>query len=429
MAWHPVSLGRRSWLGLGAAALVGAPGAAWWAYNRDPALPGGPFGGLRRDPAGIFDLLEGFTYRVIDRVGRLMDDGYPVPPRPDGMACFSGDDGALILMRNHEMPPGSVRTSVGRPWPEQAYTEDAGGGVTRAVLDPSTFAVRASNLVLAGTSMNCSGGATPFGWISCEEDPSDPVHGFAFLCDPNATTIQPPERIDGYGRFKHEAAAMHVPSGRCYLTEDRSESCLYRFVPRDASRPFDGVLQAMRIVGHPAEQLTSLSAGEGREIEWIDLPHATPREDTLRLTAQGLGAAIIRRGEGICMQGETVVVCSTTGGPIDSGQLLGLEDGPDGGTLEVISVSTDRAVMDMPDNVIVSPQGLLWFVEDGRGHDLLRFVPRGAAPVALGRNAMSAGEIAGVCFDPAGETCFLNLQEDGLTLAVTGPFGELEARL
>ncbi len=417
--------GRRFWLGVGGVAALGIPAGAWMVYRHDPEIPVGPRGALRRDPARVFDLLEGFSYRVIDRVGRPMTDGYPVPPRPDGMACFPGDDGSLILLRNHELPTGTRAHSVGRAWPTDAYDAEAGGAVTRLVLDAETLSVRSSNLVLAGTSMNCSGGPSPWGWISCEEDPRDARHGFAFLCDPSASEAQPPVRIDSYGRFKHEAAGVATDSAVCYLTEDRDDGCLYRFVPHEPSSPFEGRLQAMRVRGRRVENLAPLVQGERREIEWFDLTDPTPSEDTLRYTAQAAGAAIVRRGEGVCLTGGAVYACSTTGGPIASGQLFRLEDGPDGGTLEVIAASTDRAVMDMPDNITASPSGTIYFVEDGRGHDLLRYLQSDGRVVALGRNASSEGEIAGVCFDPHGETCFVNLQEEGLTLAITGPFAEL----
>jgi len=36
--------------------------------------------------------------------------------------------------------------------------------------------------------------------------------------------------------------------------------------------------------------------------------------------------------------------------------------------------------------------------------------------------------MAGVCFDPSGRAMFVNLQQDGVTLAITGPFQETFAR-
>ena len=61
------------------------------------------YGPLLRDPHRILDLPEGFRYRVISRTGDRMADGFVVPGFPDGMAAFSGRDGKVILIRNHEL--------------------------------------------------------------------------------------------------------------------------------------------------------------------------------------------------------------------------------------------------------------------------------------------------------------------------------------
>ncbi|MCB0589365.1 MAG: DUF839 domain-containing protein, partial [Phaeodactylibacter sp.] len=63
------------------------------------------YGPLVEDPAGIFDLPKGFTYKVISRTGEVMNDGLLVPDKPDGMATFSGSQGRIILIRNHELMP------------------------------------------------------------------------------------------------------------------------------------------------------------------------------------------------------------------------------------------------------------------------------------------------------------------------------------
>lgn len=421
-----MKIGRRHWLGLGGATALALPLGAWLLGGRYPAAPQGPYGALRPDPDGVFDLLEGFRYRVIDRSGRRMDDGYRVPPRPDGMGCFAGDEGTLVLMRNHELPVGAREQAIGRSWPREAYDPEGAGAVTRVVLDAETLEPRASNLVLAGTSMNCSGGPSPWGWLSCEEDVHGD-HGFVFLCDPAAERLPRPERIDGYGRFRHEGAAVLPESHVCYMTEDRPDSCLYRFVPHDPSTPFEGTLSAMRVRGRSAENTAALRSGESREIDWVDLPNPTPVDDELRHRAQRAGAAVIRRGEGICAGDGAIHFCSTTGGPIGAGQIFRLADGSGGGVLEVLAASEDRAVMDMPDNITHAPDGAIWFAEDGQGHDYLRFVRPGGSVFALGRNAASDGEIAGICFSLDGERLFLNLQEEGLTLVIEGPFSELRA--
>ena len=48
---------------------------------------------------------------------------------------------------------------------------------------------------------------------------------------------------------------------------------------------------------------------------------------------------------------------------------------------------------------------------------------RDGAVFDLARNAASRSELCGVCFSPDGRAMFVNVQEDGLTLVITGPFG------
>ncbi|MBX3270666.1 MAG: DUF839 domain-containing protein [Sandaracinaceae bacterium] len=418
-------LTRRAWLGAGAAALA-LPAGAWLATRGDGARATAQ-AALRPDPRRVLDLHEGFTYQVVDRAGGTMSDGFRAPARPDGMACFAGEGGALVLMRNHELPAGLRSRFVGARWPDAAYDPEAGGAVSRLVLDPATLEVRAANLVLCGTSMNCSGGASPWGWLSGEEDARDPSHGFVFLCDPSATAAARPARIDAYGRFKHEAVALVPGTHVAYLTEDRGDGCLYRFVPHDPARPFEGRLQAMRVRGRPGEDTSPLATGERREVGWVELPEPVRSQDDLRHVARRAGAASVRRGEGAAHDGAHLYVAATTGGPLGAGQILRVEDGPDGGVLDVLAASDDRARMDMPDNLALAPDGSLWFAEDGRGHDCVRTVRADGSIVTLARNAASEGEIAGLCFSPSGDTLFANLQEEGLTVAIRGPFTALGA--
>ncbi|MFN5781147.1 MAG: alkaline phosphatase PhoX, partial [Novosphingobium sp.] len=68
-------------------------------------VPG--YGPLRADPAGYFDLPEGFSYRVLAKAGDTMDDGFIVPDNFDGMGCIPMAGGRLALVRNHELSLGA----------------------------------------------------------------------------------------------------------------------------------------------------------------------------------------------------------------------------------------------------------------------------------------------------------------------------------
>jgi uncharacterized protein len=407
----------------GAAALAALP--LPFLFRGRGALPSS----LRADPEGLLDLAPGFSYRVIDREYSSMDDGYRVPALPDGMACFAGPAGSLVLMRNHEVFATSLLgpLRLGQKQPPEAYDSRCHGGVTRVVVDATTFERRSSNLVLTGTLRNCAGGPSPWGWLSCEET-VDEGHGYVFLCSTEASQVQKPHKLPGYGRFKHEAACVDPRTLIAYLTEDRGDSCLYRFVPDDPRAPFVGRLQALRVQGRPGFDTGSAARiGERLVVEWVDVPEPDPKDDTVRIQAQERGAAIFRRGEGVWFHDGTVYVCSTSGGPASAGQVFRLIPGqPD--TLELVTQSTDRAVLDCPDNITVAPFGDVVMAEDGGGDQFIRGLTSDGQLYDIARNAASSGEICGVCFSPDGRALFANLQREGVTLAITGPFAELSAR-
>ena len=428
---------RRNWLKAGGASAVGGAflGASFWrdiveeveefrTFRQRP----GPYGPLRRDPHGLLDLPEGFTYTIIDRAGTRMSDGYITPGLFDGMACFEGPEpGTWALLRNHENPASftSFGPSPDRPIPE-AFDAGMPGGVTRVVVDARTLAKRSSNLVLAGTVWNCAGGTSPWGWLSCEES-LDPGHGYVFVCDPSSDRVAPAQPIRAFGRFRHEAACVDPDTGIVYLSEDRERSCLYRFVPHDRDVPFEGALQAMRVRGRP--QLDSgkrLSTRDRVEIDWVPLSDPDPEEDTLRAQAQAQGAAIIRRGEGLAFTQDgsrpVVLLSATAGGQNELGQILRLDPEGDGGELSVIAESTGQYDFDMPDNLVMSPHGHIYFCEDGHARNYVRGIEPGGRIFDFARNAFSRSELSGVCFSPDGTTMFVSLQVDGILLGIRGPF-------
>ena len=382
------------------------------------------YGELVEDPAGIMDLPPGFSYRILDRTGELMDDGYRVPALPDGMATFAGPGGTVIVMRNHELRTTGGPYGAGQA-PKEAFDPNTMGSVTRLVVDGSTFERLQSNLVLCGTLSNCAGGPSPWGWLSCEENTA-PGHGYVFVCDPLASQVQVPVPVPAFGRFRHEAACVDPASGRVYLTEDRDNSCLYRFLPDDPSTPFTGRLQALRVVGVPLAKTGAMVVGaEPVAIEWVDLDEPDPEGDTVRIQAQAEGAAIFIRGEGITFTEDGIYAVATTGGPIGKGQIFRLVDGERGGHLEVITASVDPALLDMPDNITMAPWGELFFCEDGSNGNYLRGLTADGTLFDFARNVRSTGELAGVCLSPDGRALFVNMQQDGMTLVITGPFPEM----
>ena len=407
------------------AAVVASPLA--FLFRREARADGGP---LVADPARVLDLPPGFRYRILQRTFDPMSDGYTVPGRPDGMACFKAPGGELVLMRNHELDHGFLEAGYSASPPE-AYDAQAAGGVTRLVLDSKSLDPLASNRVLAGTLRNCAGGSSPWGWLSCEES-VETRHGYVFRCRTDATRVAPAERIPGYGRFRHEAACIDPQTLTAYLTEDQTDGCFYRYQPSDPNRPHtSGHLQALRLKDLPRfDTSRDLDHGLRLAVDWVNVPDPDPKADTIRQQASAAGAARFCRGEGIFYDNGVVYVCCTTGGRQGSGQVfklsLGRGAGPD--QLELFVESPGPSVLDMPDNICMTPWGDLLLAEDGSGEQLVRGITPEGRVYDLARNARSKSELAGICCSPDGNAIFVNMQIDGLTLAITGPMAELSRR-
>jgi secreted PhoX family phosphatase len=382
---------------------------------------------LLPDPRGLLDLPAGFSYDILHRTGEPMSDGFHVPGRPDGMGCFDLGAGKLALLRNHEMPEGDSSATAfhaGRPAPPEAYDPAAGGGVTRIVVDARSGRRLSSNLALAGTYWNCAGGPSPWGWLSCEETLS-PNHGYVFLVRPEAEGVQAALPLRALGRFRHEAAVTHPKTLVTYLTEDAPDAAFYRLLPRDRDHPFEGRLQALALEGLPRADTARLPRGVQVPVRWVDLDHVDTDATDLRLRAHEAGAARIARGEGIHLDGDTLYFTATIGGPIGRGQILRLELGEGRDTLDVLAESRDPATLDMPDNLTVSPQGELFVCEDGLGRSHLHRVTPDGRTLPFAANANGHGELAGPCFSPDGTLLFLNLQSEGTTVVIRGPFAKI----
>jgi len=430
------------------------------------------YGPLRRDPEGLFDLPDGFSYTVVSRAGETMSDGLITPQNMDGMGAFAGDGDQVVLVRNHELKPmhldlgafGPGRALASKLAADRIYdhTDDGlpmVGGTTTLTYDLKAKRLVSSHLSLAGTTTNCAGGRTPSGsWLSCEETlqskglEAGKDHGWVFEIPSRLKGVADPTPLRALGRFRHEAAAIDPRTGVVYMTEDMGDGfgLFYRFLPVDRRKlAAGGRLQALALPeGADADprnwETPYWREGDWRDARWVDLDGVDNPYEDLRYRGHAKGAAWFARGEGIYFgEGELYFAC-TSGGPGSRGQIMRYRpssaEGQAGesaapGRIQLFSQPSDPKLMDMCDNIAVSPWGHLFVCEDKIGGvNYLRAITPQGRIYTVGRNAKpgdgdvaATSELAGVCFSPDGSTLFVNVYSPGVTLAITGPWSRFQA--
>jgi secreted PhoX family phosphatase len=95
---------------------------------------------------------------------------------------------------------------------------------------------------------------------------------------------------------------------------------------------------------------------------------------------------------------------------------------PVASTLALVVESTDRGLLDAPDNLTVEPDGRLYLCENGGGGDNIVSVDHDGSLTILAQNVWSGSEWAGACFSPPGHILFVNMQGDSITFAIKGPW-------
>ncbi|WP_234028101.1 alkaline phosphatase PhoX [Qipengyuania aquimaris] len=410
--------------------------------TRGADLTDAGYGPLVRDPNGLLDLPEGFSYRLLSSLGDAMSDGGTVPDKADGMGCLPLSGGEIALVRNHELTPfdeggGAIADGYDR----LAGRAVLPGGTTTLVLDAATLEKKREYRSLAGTIRNCSGGVTPWGsWLTCEEYVTEPEniapdklgrdHGWIFEIPADAEGQVDPVPLKAMGRFNHEAACVDPETGIVYLTEDRGDSVLYRFIPKVRGKLAEGGrLEAMVIDAVPDTRnhdAPLMPVEKSYTVRWIALNDVEAPEDDLRERAAAQGASIIARGEGIHMGTDELYVCSTSGGAAKYGQVFKLVPGRGAGPdrFELFFESENAAQFNYGDNLTVGPNGHLIVCEDQYmpivDNRLIGITSVGE-PYAFGRLRMQT-ELAGGCFSPDGKWFFVNAYAPTRTIAITGPW-------
>ena len=334
-----------------------------------------------------------FVSRIVATSGQRLPGAarYRWHPAPDGGSTYTTDDGGWIYVSNSEVDTGGAG----------ALRFDSKGNVIDAYS------------ILAGTKLNCAGGATPHqSWLSCEE-----YHdGLIYECDPWGvkTAIARP----AMGVFAHEAAAFHPADGHYYLTEDIRRGALYRFRPTGdvVADPFgsplgQGILQV------------AVVASDGA-VAWHDVPDPSAQHSAT--AKQVPNTTIFAGGEGIVAIGDAIVFSTKYDNTIWSLDVR---------TQKLRMLFRDESKLSGVDNIWPFGQNKVLVAEDRPdGQRIVILDLRDATATTLLQlgPTHSGSEICGPALSPDGTRLYFSSQrgrdnnaDRGLTLEVRGDFAAL----
>jgi secreted PhoX family phosphatase len=189
------------------------------------------------------------------------------------------------------------------------------------------------------------------------------------------------------------------------------------------------------------------TVGATYRVAWIDIedpdpvfPQGIENDPAARLVyleGESKGAAKFSRLEGIDYFNRRIFVVSTQGGgPPFAGRPAtgGFGDGWGqvwmydirSETLTLVFESPAQSVLDMPDNITISPRGKsVLLCEDSSGANFLRGLTQDGLLFDFALNAWvgnTGDEFAGATFSPDTQTLFVNMQATGATFAIWGPW-------
>ena len=353
----------------------------------------GPLGAIP-DEHGLL-LPEGFRSRLIGIGGDpVAGTSYPWVPFPDGAATYATDQGGWIYVANAEV----------------GYPGKGGAGAVR--FDPSGRIVDAYP-ILEGTTMNCSGGSTPWGtWLSGEEMDK----GLVWECDPSGRRAAEPR--PAMGSFPHECAVADPARRVLYLSEDHPEGLLYRFRPTTWGDLGEGTLEAASVDG----------VGN---VSWVRAQDPAATSVPTRKSAPG--ATVFSGAEGLAISGDSLYLTTKYNNHIYRFDLAASKVAP---------VYRGDGVLTGVDNLTVhSHTGDLYVCEDGGDMQVVVITPDGTVAPFAQFVGHQDSEVTGIAFDPAGKRLYFSSQRApsskklgdlhaglvdarglGRTFEVTGPF-------
>lgn len=299
--------------------------------------------------------------------------------------------------------------------------------------------------------------------------PGGKRHGYVFEVDAGGTRTTG-EPLTALGRYAHEALAIDPDTNRAYLTEDASgpSGLLYRFTPTRAGGELEA-MQAWTAQGNPIDDLSQITVvGTRLLVRWVPVPvpdpdgtnaspstrkqFAYPGRPATLAPASPDRVTRAKKFEGAFWQlGAAWIVCSFTktadlpasvGYPalpptVHDGQVWRYR--PEDGTLTLVALLPSHeaagdydtpGVFDSPDNIAVSPALGPFLAEDGDGLNHVLTVDRRGNVSAFARNQVlfhDGGdlvfrEFTGPTFSHDGRFLFVNVQDPGITYAITGPW-------